>query len=448
MVETITPAVCGGRRGQLVAFVWFSVGAGASAATFGALVGWVGAAAGRSAALGAASLVALLATVGFLSARRLLPQLAWQVPESWRRSRPSWQWGTGYGAILAVGILTYQPLGAAWVAIAASATLTSPHAGATAMLAFAAGRLVMVVIPNVGPLPRSGPVVACGRHSQRLAIVAFLVGTMVFASEGAMGAGRPPEIDATASGSVVALTRIVEGGTTVIIRRSGYPTRVIAGASQPALDGPRLAVRDRDGIRVLDWTTGRTIARIRGRATTPALAWPRIAFRRREGNHWTLVVRDLRARTVRVLDRRPIEVDLGRPAIRGRLVAWHVTSRAQSMVLVADVLGAAKVVLRSTTRVARNPALGNSRLAWIEVDAECSRVLAAPLVGGPVSLVAALPRAQGLFWNVHLGRGTAIVTRWQPDDGTAQIRRFSLAQGPIEGCALGAPRSRLPAITK
>ncbi len=446
MIETITPAGCGGRRRQLVALAWFAAGAVLSAATIGALAGWGGAFVGRPVARAGAATVALLAVAGALASRRLLPQRTAQVPEPWRRERLLWQWSSGYGAILGAGFLTYQPLAAAWVAIAASAGLASPLAGATAMAAYALGRVAMVAAPNVGRHPRAGSVVARERPARLGAILIFVVGSCVFAGQ-ALGAARPPEIDATATGSVVALTRIVGAKTFVILRRSGHPSVVLAGASQPSLDGPRLAVRDSEGIRVLDWATGRTLVRIRGRVTTPALSWPRMAFRRRAGNQWLLIVRDLRTRSVRTLDRRPLGVDLGRPAIRGRLVAWHVTSATESLLLAAEADGRVRVVLRSTTRVAHSPAIGNARLAWVEDDAACSRVLAGPISGGPSILVAARPRTTGVFWNVHLGKGATSVTVWQPARGTARIARFPIGRGPIDGCALTASRTPLPPIS-
>ena len=445
MIETITPAGCGGRRRQHAALAWFSAGAMVAAASVGFVAGVCGAVAGRRVALAVAVVVTFLAIAGQATGGRWLPQRRAQVPEAWRRTRPLWQWSSGYGAILGVGALTYQPFAAAWVALAAAASLSSPYAGVAAMVAFAVGRTVMVIVPTAGQSPRVGSVVSRGRLARILVAPTFAAGMFAFAGQ-AVGAIRPPEIDGTASGSVVAVTRVGKDQTVVIIRRPDHPSRVIVGASQPSLEGSRLAVRDSEGIRVLDWATGRTIARIRGRVTSPALAWPRIAFRRREGNRWLLVARDLSLRTVRILDSRPLDIDLGRPAMRGDLVVWHVTSARESVLVASRYDGAPFVVLRSTTRVASSPTLGNTRLAWIEDDATCSRVVAGPVDGGPVTLVAATARTKGVYWNVHLGRGTASVTLWRADLGTARILRFPLDRGPIDGCTLTSPRDALPPI--
>ena len=46
MVETITPAVCGSRKRQLVALVLFALGAVAASAALGAVLGFAGSAIG------------------------------------------------------------------------------------------------------------------------------------------------------------------------------------------------------------------------------------------------------------------------------------------------------------------------------------------------------------------------------------------------------------------
>src|SRR5690242_3522371 len=109
MVETVTPAVCGGRHRRRIALALFTVGAIAAAAALGAVLGALGSLLDRDTALavaGALALVAALREAGWL--RLPLPGVARQVPERWRREWPLPAWSLAYGAGLGLGFLTHQ----------------------------------------------------------------------------------------------------------------------------------------------------------------------------------------------------------------------------------------------------------------------------------------------------------------------------------------------------
>src|ERR1700675_1327723 len=88
MVETITPVVHEGRVRWLGTLVLHASGAAATAAVFGASLGWIGGMLGapwRRAGLLAIAAVAVLYAFGELTPVRVpIPQLRRQVPDWWR----------------------------------------------------------------------------------------------------------------------------------------------------------------------------------------------------------------------------------------------------------------------------------------------------------------------------------------------------------------------------
>src|SRR5690349_14237452 len=100
MIDTITPAGCGGRHRRLAALAAFAAGAVLAAAGLGAALGGLGALAGADArAVG----LAVVALAGLAAAREAglvrlpLPQVRRQVPERWRREWPLGAWSAAYG---------------------------------------------------------------------------------------------------------------------------------------------------------------------------------------------------------------------------------------------------------------------------------------------------------------------------------------------------------------
>ena len=156
MVETITPDVCGSRRRQAGALLFFALGALAASACVGAILGLAGSYIGAW-ALPVAALFALVGAAregGF--ARVPLPQSRRQVPEPWRFRLPLPAWAAGYGAGLGLGFLTYQPVATFWVACAAAVALGRPLAGALCFVAYGAGRSLLLGSTAPAGLGRHG----------------------------------------------------------------------------------------------------------------------------------------------------------------------------------------------------------------------------------------------------------------------------------------------------
>src|SRR3954451_20208537 len=146
MVETLAPQGYAGRlRTTAVACATFAAGALAGGALmFGGL-----ALLGRELGANAPYVAAAIAlTAAALEARgaRILPQVRRQVPEAWRRVLPVPLAASLYGVLLGLGFTTFilsfavSPLAPACLALGA------PAVGAAVGLAFAAGRIVPVVV--------------------------------------------------------------------------------------------------------------------------------------------------------------------------------------------------------------------------------------------------------------------------------------------------------------
>ncbi|MBW3593351.1 MAG: hypothetical protein KY396_06635, partial [Actinobacteria bacterium] len=146
MIETITPAGCGGRKRYRFALLLFTLGAVAAAATVGALLGLLGGVLGVERAV---LVVAILAGVG--AAREAgvvtvpLPQLRHQVPERWNHELPLPIWATGYGAGLGIGFATVQPFATVWFAALAALAGGRPLSAAAGFARSGVGRAAMVI---------------------------------------------------------------------------------------------------------------------------------------------------------------------------------------------------------------------------------------------------------------------------------------------------------------
>ena len=149
MVETITPVVHGGKRGRWIGDVALHVlGAAAVAATFGAVLGGVGALLG--APWGGGTLVVLALAVLYLAREAFtlpvpVPQARRQVPDWWRTFFPRPVFAFLYGAGLGIGFVTFLSHGTLVVVSAAAVGSGRPALGALVMAPFGLVRGASVV---------------------------------------------------------------------------------------------------------------------------------------------------------------------------------------------------------------------------------------------------------------------------------------------------------------
>jgi hypothetical protein len=240
-------------------------------------------------------------------------------------------------------------------------------------------------------------------------------------------AGQEPGLrgtyDPSASGRLVAVGVLDARGPAVVVRAPGRPAARVEGARAPALDGARLAYVDDAGVRVVSWRDGVELARVDGPLAKPALDWPHRAYVRVGPAGQRLEIVNLLNGVRRVVTRAGRGVDLGRPAVRGGLLAWHRAAGRWSEIRVTSVarLGAGRVVATSVTGIQVNPSLAAARILWVEHAASTSYLRLRALGGGPVRTLAAVRGPGDILWTTALGQGRAYVTRWSPVIGRGRV---------------------------
>lgn len=165
MAETITPVVHGGKRKPyLLASALHVLGATATAALLGALLGTAGTLL-RAPWEATPLVVALVAVLYFLREAFALPvplpDRKRQVPEWWRTFYSPAVAGFLYGAGLGVGFLTYLSFGTFAAVMAAAVAFGDPASGALLCGAFGLARGLAVVAvtwngpPDLDPIAES-----------------------------------------------------------------------------------------------------------------------------------------------------------------------------------------------------------------------------------------------------------------------------------------------------
>ncbi|MGI8605655.1 MAG: hypothetical protein ACR2L0_00645 [Gaiellaceae bacterium] len=434
MVETITPDVCGSRRRQRWALLFFALGAVVASACVGALLGLAGSRVGAW-ALPVAVLLALVGAAregGF--ARVPLPQSRRQVPEPWRFRLPLPAWSAGYGAGLGLGFLTYQPVATFWVACAAAVALGRPVAGAVCFTAYGAGRSLLLLLPlRRGSEPTAIVEALAGRRRGilRLNAVVLLACAALLAVPAAgaepLPLGPGSHLDPSAIGLAFAYTQRDAGVSSVVVRLSAGGVLQYPAGESPSLDGELLAYQDAAGIRVVRWATGAEVARADGATSKPALDWPWLAYRRDLPDQSVLELRDLTTGEVRQLGSLPIGGDLGRPSIAAGRVAWHAAgSRGSRILLYTIASGRKQVVMATKIALVSNPSLSSTRILWIRQQQGISSALVRKLRRTQVRSLARVRSQRTFYWTADLYGLTGYVTRWNVATGAARILRLEL----------------------
>jgi hypothetical protein len=422
MVETFTPAVCGSRRRQRLALLCFALGALVASALVGAALGALGQLLGMRVAMVAAALALLAAAreAGLLPLP--LPQSRRQVPERWRAELPLPVWGTGYGAGLGAGFLTFQPVSTFWVACVAAVALGRPFLGALCFAAYGGGRTIMAVLPLRGRQDPTAAVEALTRRRRTLlrANVAALVAcAALLASAQAAGAtvtNMGPGVDPTVAATVFARAQISSGTWNVSVEPSGEPRVLVPGASAPSVDGDLLAYDDSGGIKVVNWRTGGAVAQVDGAVSKPALDWPLLAFVRTDPSYKHLVLADFTdpsSPTDREIASVLAKNEIGRPALAGGRIAWgKITSRESRITVEQLATQKRTVIARSVITQVANPALSNTRIVWVEQRAKSAVLRLRRLDRTTARTIYAVSRPPRQLWTTALLGRDAYVVRW------------------------------------
>lgn len=427
MVETFTPAGCGGRRRQRIAVLLFALGAAGGAAALGGALGLAGSALPARWALGIAVVLALLGALREAGAVRLpLPDLRRQVPERWRREKPLAFWSTGYGVILGSGVGTFQPVATFWVVCAGAVALGRPAVAALCLVPFGLGRAFMLAFPGGDPLRRLAGAHRLLRPVNAAALLAFAVLLTSSVAVAGPPAGANGARDPSVSNGVIAYTDATDGATSIVVLQPGSAPVVFAGGRLPALTGDVLAYADDAGIRVVLWRTGQEVARVAGSVDKPALSGPRLAYVETVGARKRLLVRNTTTNSVRVIARVGPAIDLGRPSLMGQLIAWHESAGDRNQLFLRSLTGGRTLLIASGGRSALevNPTLAPGYIAWIESRAERSSVLLRKLPNGTVRRVASTSGPVFHYWNAAIDAGRLWVSRWSLASNRSRILAY------------------------
>ena len=432
MIETITPAGCGGRNRYRIALASFTLGAVTAAAVVGALLGLAGALLGtRHAVIAAAALAALAAAREAGLVRVPLPQLRLQVPERWHFELPLPVWTTGYGAGLGVGFATYHPVATFWVACAVALALGRPLAAALCFSLYGLGRALMVILPRrpegdvtavVETLVRRRS--ALGRaNAVALAVCAVLLAAAPAAQAAPVPLGAGSQLDPAVTAGAFAYTQRDGDAYSVVVLSGG--TQVFrAPGRTPSLDGPLLAYDDGTGIRIVNWQDPSVPPRlIPGPHSKPALEAPWVAYRSDlPDGRIRLRLRNLNTGAVLTLSRALPGSDVGRPSIEAGRVAWHKADARGSRVVTYRIATATATVLaRSRRWLHGHPALSATRVVWVEQRSGVSYVRLRRFGSTTTATLAKLTGRNRFFWTTALRGRTAHVTRWELSTGAAVI---------------------------
>ncbi len=257
----------------------------------------------------------------------------------------------------------------------------------------------------------------------RRAVLALAVALVAAAPAVAQSPGLSGSYDPSASGRLLAFGVYDAAGPAVIVRAPGQVPVRFEAARSPALDGERLAYVDATGIRVVAWRTAAEITRVDGALAKPALDWPHLAYVRAVPSGQRLEVVDLRTGTARLVASAGRGADLGRPAIRGGLIAWHRAAGRRSELRVTSVarLGPGRIVATSVSGLQANPSLADGRILWVEHAGSGSYLRLRRVSGGAIRTLASLGGPDRILWTTALGARRAYATRWDPAAGRAAV---------------------------
>ncbi len=371
MVETIGPTGHGGGlRTTASACATFTAGALAGGvATFTALaaIGLALHPEGAGVAELAAGAVALAAALAEARGTRVLPQVRRQVPEHWRRVVPMPLAAGLYGVLLGLGFTTFVLTFAVWALAGMSVALGDPALGIAVGLAFGAGRALPVVAmaPLAGrpagiavtELMAERVVVLRGFRLANAAALALCALVLLPAGASAATLVAQPASDPAVAGTAIVWQQPAGGG---VLRDGGRDTPL--PGSDAAIGGALVA-----------WRAGSVVSVARRADLVPVAqldlpgvnelavsdAWLAYRMDRGGGGGDHLVARRLadlsQARLVATA--RP-GVQLGRPALDGSRLVFHVAGSRGSRIVRLDLgSGRRRTLARSRSLQLLNPSV-------------------------------------------------------------------------------------------
>ncbi len=371
MVDTLAPHGYAGRlRTTLVACVTFAAGALAGGvATFGGLALLGDALGAGSVAVAAA--IALAAAVGEARGARIVPQVRRQVPESWRRVLPLPLAAGLYGVLLGLGFTTFILSFAVWALAGVSVALGDPALGLLVGLGFGIGRTIPVVL--LAPLAGTerGAAAHAAMAEQPRILRTLRVADAVALAACAAALWAAPAQAATVF-AVPATDPSVDAGLLAYQQPGGPGFLARAGARDPApgphpaVGGGRLAWIGAGTVEVRAPADPAYVVTIPAAADAVAVAANWVAWRTVEGGRDALWASPIPAVAPRRVALAPSGATLGRPALNGDVLLFHVAGATSSRIDQVALATGARTTLRSKRRTLfLNPSAAGSQLLYV-----------------------------------------------------------------------------------
>jgi hypothetical protein len=325
-----------------------------------------------------------------------------QVPESWRRVLPVPLAAAGYGGLLGLGFTTFILSFAVWALAALCVALGDPALGALVGLGFGAGRALPVIALAPAADTDAGARVAAAMAERPMILralravdaAALLVAALAVTAAPAHAVARTAQ--AAPAPAVIArgATDPSAGAGLLAWSQPGAPGLLAGPAGPLALPGRTPAVAP----GTVAWRAGEEVVLADAATLTPravldapgggplALSERWLAWRApRPGGGDRLLVRPLADS-----DAAPVEIaatrgrtQIGRPALSGDLLAWHVAGPAGSRIEAADLATGTRRVLRSGSgATVSQPALAPGLLLYVRATYRRQQLRLAPLGGG------------------------------------------------------------------
>jgi hypothetical protein len=409
MVDTLAPHGYAGRlRTTLVACATFAAGALAGGvATFGglALLGR-SLGAGGTAAIAVAAAVALAAAAGEARGARIVPQVRRQVPESWRRVLPLPLAAGLYGILLGLGFTTFILTFAVWALAGVSIALGDPALGLLVGLGFGIGRTLPVVILAPLSMTERGaaahaamaerPAILRTLRAADAAALAACAAALWAAPAQAASVFAVPATDPSADGSLVAFQEPGAGG---VLARPG--NRQAAPGPHPAIGGGKLAWLGQGTVEVRSQSDPAYAVSLPVAADAVAVSAGWVAWRTTEDGLDVLVANTLppAAPAPRVVARGTPATTLGRPALAGDRLLFHVAGASRARIDQVRLATGRRTTLRSAPRaLLLNPSSDGRRLLYVRSTFQRQQLRIGGLTRRPVR------RDRSLYGTVPTGR--------------------------------------------
>jgi len=342
------------------------------ALTFG-LLAFIGSAVDGVGATVVSIAIALSAALAEARGVAIAPQIRRQVPERWRRTLPLPLAAGLYGLLLGLGFTTFVLTFAVWALAALSFAAADPALGVAVGLAFGAGRtLPIVAIAPVARRPLGTRLLEAMAERPSIlrrlrladAVALTLACAALVAAEAHAATNLGRGTDPSTSGVSLAWSA-PEGG--VFVRAEGEAPTTLPG--KPVLGGSLVAWRNGGEIHVAVAADLSPVLDLSLPAVDALAVSDRWLVTRepRPDRGDQLVARALAAidqpRTVATF---PPPTQLGRPALDGDLLVFHVATPARSRIVAFDLAAWSSSVVRSS-RVAQltNPSVLAGRLLYV-----------------------------------------------------------------------------------